>query len=135
MDKGLCVSKRHYIWLAWEILRYLYRSPLTGKLHFSKMFYLCFQNQELWHMFSLCFLSRVFDLSIKSHGSRVSPSFFKAPSIESIIFILIVTCIVPKYHIVFCMIVILLVLKFLVLVSFKTLEEFSAFMFCFTHGG
>src|ERR1041384_827531 len=97
------------IWLAWEILGDLYCSPLTGKLQFSKEFYLCFQNQELWHMFSLCFLSRVFNLSIKIHGSRVSPSFFKAPTTKSIIVILSVTCIVPKYYIVFCMLVIWLV--------------------------
>src|SRR3954463_2965366 len=93
-------------------------------MHLPKPFYLCFQNQELWYMFSLCFQPRVFNLAIKIHGSIVSPSFFKAPTIESIIVILSVTCIVPKYHIVFCMIVILLVLKFLVLVSFKTPEEF-----------
>src|SRR3954471_18849318 len=104
----MCKQKA-LIWLAWEILRDLYRSPLTSKLHFSKEFYLCFQNQDLWHMFSLCFLSRVFILAIKIHGSRVSPSFFRAPTIESIIVILSVTCIVPKYNIVFCMLVILLV--------------------------
>src|SRR4051812_28896079 len=112
------------MWLVWEILRDLYCLPLTGKLHFPKECYLCFQNQELWYMFSLCFQRRVFNLAIKSHGSRVSPSFLKAPTIEIIIVILSVTCIVQKYHIVFCMIVILLVLKFLVLVSFKTPEEF-----------
>src|ERR1041385_5798068 len=56
------------IWLVWEILRDLYRSPLTGKLHFSKEFYLCFQIQELWYMFSLRFQPRVFNLAIKSHG-------------------------------------------------------------------
>src|ERR1044071_2237422 len=104
----MCKQKA-LIWLAWEILRDLYRSPLTGKLRLSKEFYLCFLNQELWHMFSLCFLSRVFNLAIKIHGSRVSPSFFKAPTIESIIVILSVTCIVPKYYIVFCMLIILLV--------------------------
>src|ERR1041385_6232898 len=93
-------------------------------MHLSKTFYLCFQNHKLCYLFSLCFQPRVFNLAIKSHGSRVSPSFFKAPTIESIIVILSVTCIVSKYHIVFCMIVILLVLKFLVLVSFKTPEEF-----------
>src|SRR3954464_6212189 len=42
---------------------------------------------------------------------------------ESIIVILSVMCIVPKYYFVFCMIVILLIPKHLVLVSFKTLEE------------
>src|SRR3954471_19174652 len=117
-------KKKALIWLAWEILRDLYRSPLTGKLHFSKEFYLCFQNQELWHMFSLCFHSWVFHLDIKKPWFESLPFFFKAPTIESIIVILSVTCIVPKYYIVFCMIVILLVLKFLVLVSFKTSKEF-----------
>src|SRR4051812_1433146 len=90
----------------------------------QKNFIFVFKNHELWYMFSLCVQPRVFNLAIKSHGSRVSPCFFKAPTIESIIVILSVTCIVPKYHIVFCMIVIFLVLKFLVLVSFKTPEEF-----------
>src|SRR3954463_15370448 len=102
-------KKKALIWLAWEILRDLYRSPLTGKLHLSKEFYLCFQNQELWHMFSLCFLSRVFNLAIKSHGSRVSTFFLQSTNYESIIVILSVTCIVPKYYIVFCMLVLLLV--------------------------
>src|SRR3954470_11637164 len=74
-------------------------------------------------MFSLCFQPRVFNLAIKSHGSRVSTFFLQSTNYESIIFIPSVMCIVPKYHIVFCMIVILLILKFLVLVSFKTLEE------------
>src|SRR4051812_42049859 len=99
------------MWLVWEILRDLYRLPLTEKLHLSKMFSFRFQNHELWYLFSLCFQPRVFNLAIKSHGSRVSTSFFKAPTIESIIVILSVTCIVPKYHIVFCMIVTLLVLN------------------------
>src|SRR3954463_15194632 len=104
----MCKQKA-LIWLAWEILRDLYRSPLTGKLHFSKEF-LCFQNQELWHMFSLCFLSRVFNLSIKNpRFQNLHLPFSKAPTIESIIFILSATCIVPKYYIVFCMLVILLV--------------------------
>src|SRR3954469_25677014 len=119
----MCKQKA-LIWLAWEILRDLYRSPLTGKLHFSKEFYLYFQNQELWYLFSPCFQPRVFNLAIKKPRFESLPSFFKAPTIESIIVILSVTCIVPKYHIVFCMIVILLVLKFLVLASFKTPEEF-----------
>ena len=62
-------------------------------------------------------------LPSKATVQESPPSFFKAPTIESIIVILSVMCIVPKYHIVFCMIVILLSLKFLVLVSFKTPEE------------
>src|SRR3954469_4641769 len=105
----MCKQKA-LIWLAWEILRDLYRSPLTGKLHLSKEFYLCFQNQELWHMFSLCFLSWVFNFAIKSHGSRVSTFLSPKHQLWSIIVILSVTCIVPKYHIVFCMLVMFLTL-------------------------
>ena len=106
-----------------EDIEHLYRQPLIGKLHSQKSFYLCFQNHELWYLFSLCFRPWVFNLAIKGHGSRVSTFFFKAPAIESIIVILSVMCIVPKYDIVFCMIVILLILKYLFLVSFKTPKE------------
>ena len=63
------------------------------------------------------------------------PSFFKSTNYESIIVILSVMCIVPKYHIVFCMIVILLILKYLFLVSFKTPKELLHLWICFTHGG
>ena len=48
----------------------------------------------------------IFNLAIKSHGSRVSTFFLQSTNYESIIFILSVMCIVPKYHIVLCMIVI-----------------------------
>src|ERR1041385_644689 len=88
-------------------------------MHLPKTFYLCFQNQELWYMFSLCFQPRVFNLAIKFHGSRVSTFFLQSTNYENIIVILSVMCIVPKYYIVFCMIVVLLILK-----SFKTPEEF-----------
>src|ERR1041385_7728388 len=118
------------IWLAWEILRDLYRSPLTGKLHFSKNFISVFKTKSSGTCLVFASNHEFSTLPSKSHGSRVSPSFFKAPTIESIIDILSVTCIVPNYHIVFCMIVILLVLKFLVLVSFKNSGGVSAFMFC-----
>src|ERR1041385_9375707 len=93
-------------------------------MHLPKTFYLCFQNQELGYMFSLCFKPRVFNLAIKIHGSRVSTFFLQSTNQESIIFILSVMCIVPKYYIVFRMIVVLFILQFLVLVSFKTPEEF-----------
>src|SRR4051812_17163825 len=96
-----------------EDIENLNHQPLTGKLHSQKAFCLCFQNHELWYMFSVCFRPCVFNLAIKNHGSRVSTLFFKAPTIESIIIILSVMCIVPKYHIVFCTIVILLILKYL----------------------
>jgi len=108
------------IWLVWKILKtstvYRWLKSYTLKSKFIPDF----QNRELWYMFSLCFQPRVFNLAIKSHGSRVSTFSFKAPTIESIIVILSVMCIVPKYHIVFCMIVILLILKYLFLVSFET---------------
>src|SRR3954463_15407644 len=107
------------IWLVWKILRTV---TVDWKVTLSKRYYLCFQNHELRYLFSLCFQPRVFNLAIKSHGSRVSTFFFKAPTIESIIVMLSVMCIVPKYHIVFCMVVILFILKYLFLVSFKTLE-------------
>ena len=62
-------------------------------------------------MFSLCFRPRVFNLAIKSHGSRVSTFFLQSTNYESMIVILSVMCIVPKYYIVFCMIVISFILK------------------------
>src|ERR1041385_5830855 len=93
-------------------------------MHLPKTFYLCFQNQELWYMFSLFFHPRIFNLAIKLHGSRVSTLFLQSTNYESIIVILSVMCIVPKYYIVLCMIVVLLILKFLAVVSFKTPEEF-----------
>src|ERR1041385_6655077 len=93
-------------------------------MHLPKTCFLCFQNQELWYLFSLCFQPRVFNLAIKIHGSRVSTFFLQSTNYEIIIVILSVMCIVPKYYIVFCMVVVLLILKFLVLVSFKILAEF-----------
>ena len=47
---------------------------------------------------------------------------FQSTNLEGIIAILSVMRIVPKYHIVFCMVVILLIPKYLLLVSFKTSE-------------
>ena len=62
-------------------------------------------------MFSLCFQPQIFNFVIKSHGSRVSTFFLQSTNYESIIVILSVTCIVPKYNIVFCMIVMFLTLS------------------------
>ena len=111
------------IWLAWKILRDLYRSLLTGKLHSQKEIYLYFKAASFGTCLVFASNHGFSTLPSKATVRESSPSFSKPPTIESIIGILSVMCIVPKYHIVFCMIVILLILKFLVLVSFKTPEE------------
>ena len=81
------------------------------KVALSKRNLSLFKSCELWYMFSLCFQPRVFNLAIKSHGPRVSTFFLQSTNYESIIVILSVTCIVPKYYIVFCMIVMFLTLS------------------------
>ena len=80
------------------------------KVAHSKRNLSLFSSCELWYMFNLCFLSRVFNLAIKSHGES-PPSFLQSTIYESIIVILSVTCFVPKYYIVFCMIVMFLTLS------------------------
>src|SRR6187401_3284300 len=84
-------------------------------------------------MFSFCFRPRVFNLANKSHGSRVS-TFFKAPTIESMIVILSVMCIVPKYH---CLLHDYDIAYSEIIVSSRHLNlgGAPAFMFCFTKGG
>src|SRR6187399_1944099 len=84
-------------------------------------------------MFSFCFRPRVFNLAIKSHGSRVS-TFFKAPTIESMIVILSVMCIVPKYH---CLLHDCDIAYSKIIVSSRHLNfgGAPAFMFCFTKEG
>src|SRR3954466_2963116 len=111
------------MWLVWEILRDLYRLPLTGKLHSQKEIYLCFKAASYGTCLVFASSHGFSTLPSKATIQESPPSFFKAPTIESITFILSVMCIVPMYHIVICMSVILLILKFLVLVSFKTPEE------------
>src|SRR6187401_192180 len=104
-------------------------------MHIPKEFFFTsvFKNQELWYMFSFCFRPRVFNLAIKSHGSRVS-TFFKAPTIESMIVILSVMCIVPKYH---CLLHDYDIVYSEIIVSSHHLNfgGAPAFMFCFTKGG
>src|SRR3954465_6892781 len=117
------VSAKALIWLAWKILRNLYRLPLTGKLHSQKEIYLCFKAVSSGTCLVFASNHGYSTLPSKATVRESPPSFFKAPTIESIIVILSVMCIVPKYHIVFFMIVILLVLKFLFLVSFRTPKE------------
>src|SRR3954464_8142403 len=84
-------------------------------------------------MLCLCFRLRVFNLANKSHGSRVS-TFFKAPTIQSMIVILSVMCIVPKYH---CLLHDYDIVYSEIIVSSRHLNlgGAPAFMFCFTKGG
>src|ERR1043165_7805412 len=84
--------------MAWKILGDLYRSPLTGKLHSQKEIYLCFKAASSGTC--LVFASRhgFSTLPSKSMVRESPPSIFKAPTIESMIVILSVMCIVPKYH-------------------------------------
>src|ERR1041385_7308008 len=99
------------IWLAWEILRDLYRSPLTRKLHFSKEFYLCCQTKSSGTCLVFVSFHGFSPLPSKATVRESPPSFLQSTHYESIIVILSVTCIVPKYHIVFCMIVMFLTLS------------------------
>src|SRR3954469_17488195 len=103
------------MWLVWEILRDLYRLPLTGKWHSEKEMYLCFKAASSGTCLVFASIHGFSTLPSKATVRESLPSLFKAPIIKSIIVILCVMCIVPKYHIVFCMIVILLVLRYLVL--------------------
>src|SRR3954470_2868137 len=104
----------------WKILRDLYRSPLTGKLHSQKEIYLCFKAATSGACLVFASSHGFSTFPSKATVRESPPSFSKASTIESIIVILSVMCIVPKYHIVFYMIVILLILKFLVLLSYNT---------------
>src|SRR3954471_3931495 len=97
--------------MAWKILGDLYSSLLTGKLHSEKEIYLCFKAESS----STCLVfasSHGFSTFPSKATVRESPpSFLQSTNYESIIVILSVTCIVPKYHIVFCMIVMFLTLN------------------------
>src|SRR4051812_2607142 len=96
------------MWLVWKILRDLYRSLLTGKLHSQKEIYLCFKVAS--SSTSLVFASShgFSTLPSKATVRESPPSFLQSTNYESIIVILSVTCIAPKYHIVFCMVVMFL---------------------------
>src|SRR3954465_10665605 len=105
------VSAKALIWLAWEILRDLYRSLLTGKLHSQKEIYLCFKAVSSGTCLVFASFHGVSTLPSKATVRESPPSFLQTTNYESIIVILIVTCIVPKYYIVFCMIVMFLTLS------------------------
>src|SRR3954466_8289664 len=109
------VSKKAWepplMWLVWKILRDLYHSPLTGKLHSQTEIYLCFKAASSGTC--LVFASNHGFSTLPSKATvRESPhSFLQSTKYESIIVILSVTCILPKYHIVFCMLVMFLTLS------------------------
>ena len=122
-------KKNKKIQLAWKILRDLYRSPLIGKLHSQKEIYLCFKvaSSGTCLVFASFHGSSIF--AIKSHGSRVSTFLSPKHNYESIIVILSVTCIVPKYHIVFCMIVMFLTLSSYFQSPLKLQRSFCIYVF------
>src|SRR3954464_3636487 len=99
------------IYLAWKILRDLYRSLLTGKLHSQKEIFLCFKAVSSSTCLVFASSHGFSTLPSKATVRESSPSFLQSTNYESIIVILSVTCIVPKYHIVFCMIVMFLTLS------------------------
>src|SRR3954468_22654616 len=85
--------------LAWKILGDLYRSPLTGKLHSQKEIYLFFKAASSGTCLVFASFHGFSTLPSKATFRESPPSFLKSTNYESIIFILSVTCIVPKYHI------------------------------------
>src|SRR3954469_6600224 len=98
------------MWLVWKILRDLYRSPLTRKLHSQKEIYLCFKVASSGTCLVFASSHGFSNLPSKATVLESPPSFLQTTHYERIIVILSVTCIVPKYHIVFCMIVMFLIL-------------------------
>src|SRR3954467_11912426 len=107
-NKGVRKKK---IWLAWKILRDLYRSSLTGKLHSQKEICLCFKAASSGTCLVFASFHGFSNLPSKATVRESPPSFIQSTNYESIIVLLSVTCIVPKYHIVFCMIVMFLTLS------------------------
>src|SRR4051812_37769390 len=98
-------------WLAWKILRDLYRSLLTGKLHSQKEIYLCFKVASSGTCLVFASNHGFSTLSSKAMVRESPPSFLQSTNYESIIVVLSVTCILPKYHNVLCMIVMFLTLS------------------------
>src|SRR4051794_27443617 len=99
------------MWFVWNILRDLYHSPLTEKLHSQKEFYLCFKAASSGTCLVFASSHGFSTLPSKATVRESPPSFLQSTNYESIIVILSVTCIVPKYHIIFCMIVMFLTLN------------------------
>src|ERR1043165_9669239 len=97
--------------MAWKILGDLYRSPLTGKLHSQKEIYLCFKAASSGTCLVFASSHGYSTFPSKAMVRESPPSFLQSTNYESIIVILSITCIVPKYHIVLCMIVMFLTLS------------------------
>ena len=110
-NKSVSKKKIIKILLAWKILRDLYRSPLTGKLHSQKEIYLYFKAASSGTCLVFASFHGFSTLPSKATVRESPPSFLQSTKYESIIVILSVTCIVPKYYIVFCMIVMFLILS------------------------
>src|SRR3954469_26016536 len=96
---------------AWEILRDLYHSMLTGKFHSQKSFISVFKTKSSGTCLVFASFHGFSTLPSKATVRESPPSFLQSTNYEVIIFILSVTCIVPKYHIVFCMIVMFLTMS------------------------
>ena len=81
------------------------------KVALSKRNYLCFKAASSSTCLVFASIHRFSTLPSKATVRESPPSFLKSTNYESIIVILSVTCIVPKYHIVFCLIVMFLTLN------------------------
>src|SRR3954470_23606824 len=88
------VSKKK-IWLARKILRDLYRSLLTGKLHRQKEIYLCFKAASSGTCLVFASSHEFSTLPLKATVRVPPPSFLQSTNYESITVILSVTCIFP----------------------------------------
>src|SRR4051812_1930721 len=86
--------------------------PLTRKLHSQKEIYLCFKAVSSGTCLVFASIHGFSTLPSKATVRESPPSFLQITNYESIIVILSVTCIVPKYPIVFCMIVMFLTLNY-----------------------
>src|SRR3954470_13294464 len=116
MDREKSVRKNKaweppLMWLVWKILRDLHRSLLTGKLHSQKEMYLCFKAASSGTCLVFASFHGFSTLPSKATVRESPPSFLQSTNYNSIIVILSVTCIVPKYYIVFCMLVMFLTLS------------------------
>src|SRR3954463_2897578 len=78
------VSKKAWepplMWLVWEILRDLYRLPLTGKLHSQKEIYLCFKAASSGTCLVFASSNGFSTLPSKATVRESPPSLSKAPT-------------------------------------------------------
>src|SRR3954464_25401 len=111
-----------------KILGDLYRYPLTGKLHSKKEIYLCFKVASSGTCLVFASFHRFSTLPSKTTVRESPPSFLQSTNHESIIVILSVTCILPKYHIVFCMLLMFLTLSSEFLSPLKLRRSFCIYV-------